>query len=330
MRTLRFDQFGPPSVLKVVELPQPTPSAQEALVEVRAAAINPSDVKNVAGKMSQTELPRTPGRDYAGVVLLGPRDWQGAAVWGTGGDLGFTRDGADAEAVLVPTSALRRKPQRLSFAEAAAVGTPFVTAYLGLTRAAVARGDVVLIAGAAGSVGGAAVQIARWLGADVVGLVRKEEQAAVARGYGAGRVVVHHDGDATEALRAVLGGKGVDVALDTTGFVLDGCVNVIARGGRIVCISAPPDGVTTFNLRTLYRHDARIIGVDTLKLTSDDAARLLDALAPGFDAGLLAPPRVAERPLDDAVAAYHESLEGKKVVLVPAVKTDRSPTARKN
>ena len=330
MRTLQLDRFGPPSVLKVVDLPQPTPSPQEALVEVRAVAINPSDVKNVAGKMAQTTLPRIPGRDYAGIVRVGPQQWQGAAVWGTGGDLGFTRDGADAEAVLIPISALRRKPERLGFAEAAAVGTPFVTAYLGLTRAAPAKGDVVLIVGAAGSVGGAAVQIAVGLGADVVGLVRSEEQAAVARGYGAGRVVVHRDGDAAAAVRSVVGAKGVDVAFDTTGFALESCVNVIANGARIVAISAPPDGVTTFNLRTLYRHDARIIGVDSLRLTSEDAARILDALAPGFDSGALRPPSVVEWPLDDGVAAYQESLAGKKIVLVPAVKTDRSPTARRS
>ena len=317
MRALRFDRFGPPSVLQLVDVPAPTPSAQEALVEVHAAAINPSDVKNIAGKMSQTRLPRTPGRDYAGIVRIGTRPWQGVAVWGTGGDLGFTVDGADAEAMVVPISALRRKPERLGFAEAAAVGTPFVTAYLALTRAALAKSDLALIVGAAGAVGGAAVQIAAWLGADVVGLVRTEEEAALARAYGAARVIVNRDGDALQAARAVLGDEGVDVALDTTGVYLDVCVNLLAEDGRTVAITASPDGKTTFDLRALYRRDGRIIGVDSLKLTSSDAANILDALAPGFETGALRPPRVAERPLDEGVAAYQAKLEGKKVILVP-------------
>ena len=296
----------------------PSPAAGDALVAVRAAGVNPSDVKNVEGRMAQTRPPRTPGRDFAGVVDAGPPEWRGAAVWGSGGDLGFTRDGTHAEAIVVPVAALARKPERLSFAEAAAVGTPFVTAYLGLARASVAAGDTVLVIGAAGSVGSAAVQLARWRGADVVGLVRTEEQRATVRALGATRVVVHRDGDARSAIdaaAALAGDRGIDIAFDTTGVALDTAVHLLAHGGRVVAIAAPPDGKTTFNLRELYRRDAQLIGVDTLQLTSADAAKILDELAPGFDAGALQPPRVRERPLADAVAAY-ENRAG-KTVLVP-------------
>jgi NADPH:quinone reductase-like Zn-dependent oxidoreductase len=80
------------------------------LVRTKAASINPSDVKNVAGAMKQTTLPRTPGRDFAGVVEVGPAEWIGAPVWGTGGDTGFTRDGTHAEMIAVPMASLRRKP----------------------------------------------------------------------------------------------------------------------------------------------------------------------------------------------------------------------------
>jgi NADPH:quinone reductase-like Zn-dependent oxidoreductase len=318
MRALRFDRFGPPSVLHVVELSTPSPAPGEALIAVRAAGVNPSDVKNVEGRMAQTRPPRTPGRDFAGVVEAGPPDWRGVAVWGSGGDLGFVRDGTHAEAVVVPIAALARKPEPLSFAEAAAAGTPFVTAYLGWSRASVRAGDVVLVIGAAGSVGSAAVQLARWRGADVVGLVRTDEQSATARALGATRVVVHRDGDprsAVDAAAALVGDRGIDIAFDTTGLALDTAVHLLAHGGRVVAISAPADGKTTFNLRELYRRDAELIGVDSLALTSADAAKILDELAPGFASGALQPPRVRERPLGDAVAAYEE--RAGKTVLVP-------------
>jgi len=91
MRAIRFKAFGDPSVLEMAEITAPT--IGDATVLTMAASINPSDVKNVAGAMKQTTLPRTPGRDFAGVVEAGPAEWIGAAVWGTGGDTGFTRDG---------------------------------------------------------------------------------------------------------------------------------------------------------------------------------------------------------------------------------------------
>ncbi len=97
MKALRFNQHGDPGVLFTSDLPAPAPSGDEAVVQVFAASINPSDVKNVEGRMSQTTLPRTPGRDYSGVVIAGPAEWLGAEVWGSGGDVGFTRDGTHAE-----------------------------------------------------------------------------------------------------------------------------------------------------------------------------------------------------------------------------------------
>src|ERR1700684_2087006 len=126
MRALRFTSFGDPSVLELAEVAVPAIAATTALVRVMAASINPSDVKNVAGAMKQTTLPRIPGRDFAGVVEAGPAEWIGAAVWGTGGDTGFTRDGTHAEVISGPVEALVRKPEQLSFDEASTVGVNFV------------------------------------------------------------------------------------------------------------------------------------------------------------------------------------------------------------
>jgi NADPH:quinone reductase len=172
MRAIRFKTFGGPSVLEVAEIAAPAIGETTALVRTKAASINPSDVKNVAGSMKQTTLPRTPGRDFAGVVEVGPAEWIGAPVWGTGGDTGFTRDGTHAEMIAEPVASLRRKPDTLSFDQAASVGVNYMAAWLGLEAAGLGAGETVLLIGAGGGVGGAAAQIARRIGARVIGADR--------------------------------------------------------------------------------------------------------------------------------------------------------------
>lgn len=106
MRALRFEKFGDiKSVLRVVDVPTPSPGPGEVLIEVHAASINPADVKNVQGSFPQTKPPRIPGRDLAGVVVAGDDAMQGVQVWASGGDIGFTRDGSHAEYIVVPKKA---------------------------------------------------------------------------------------------------------------------------------------------------------------------------------------------------------------------------------
>ena len=107
MRALRFDRFGPPGQLQVQEIERPHSQREEVVVQVHAAGVNPSDVKNVAGVMEGTTLPRTPGRDFAGVVADGPAELLRTEVWGTGGDIGFTRAGSHAEYLLLPSEAAK-------------------------------------------------------------------------------------------------------------------------------------------------------------------------------------------------------------------------------
>ena len=132
----------------------PVPKAGEVLVQVLAAAINPSDVKNVLGKMAETKPPRVPGRDFAGRVVSGDSRWEGKSVFGTGGDLGFGRDGSHAEFVAVPVEGLVAMPPEFSYEQAAAIGVEYLTAYAALVRTgAVQRGETVLVTGTTGAVG---------------------------------------------------------------------------------------------------------------------------------------------------------------------------------
>ena len=110
MKALRFAAFGPPSVLRIEEVAIPEPGEGEALIQVKAAAINPSDIANVAGRFKKTTLPRTPGRDFAGVVIKGMQH-EGEEVWGSAPILGIERDGSHAEYVVVPLQTISPKPK---------------------------------------------------------------------------------------------------------------------------------------------------------------------------------------------------------------------------
>src|SRR5437016_12221424 len=162
------------SIAPVVERHSLARAENELLIEVKAAAVNPSDVKAATGLMPYAVFPRTPGRDYAGVVIDGPEGWIGREVFGSSGDLGIRRDGTHATHLAVEADAVVEKPKGLSWEEAAGIGVPFVTAMEGLRRSGIPKaGETVLVMGVNGKVGQAAVEIATWHGARVIGVVRK-------------------------------------------------------------------------------------------------------------------------------------------------------------
>ncbi|HWD07154.1 MAG TPA: zinc-binding alcohol dehydrogenase family protein [Amycolatopsis sp.] len=324
MRALRFDRFGGPDVLQVTEMPDPVAGDGAAVVAVRAASVNPSDLKNVAGMMEGTVLPRVPGRDFAGVVVDGPAEWRGAEVWGTGGDVGFTLDGSHAEYLRVPVSALARKPTRLSFEEASAVGVNFVTGWLGAVETAqLDRGETIAVFGVSGGVGGAVAQIARARGARVLGV----DRIAPADGTPAAEIVdefVPFTGDATETADALLkhtDGRGAEVVYDAVGGVTaPAAFAALAQRGRWVVISAVGTPVVEINLPDFYHREARLLGADSRKLDVTESAERLTLLTPYFDRGEFRPLPVAHRfRLEegrDAYAAVAAQRPG-RVVLTP-------------
>jgi NADPH2:quinone reductase len=321
MKAITFSRFGSPDVLEAANVPDPVPGDGEARVRVEAASINPSDVMIVAGAMSQTTLPRIPGRDFAGVVDAGPEDWIGAEVWGSG-NAGFTRDGSHAQYIVVPVTSLRRKPKNLSFDQAASVGVNYLAAWRGLVdAAALKRGETLAIIGAAGGVGGAAAQIARLLGASrIIGvdLAAPDPASPSAR---ATDVFIEGVPDVVSAVREALGGSGADIVYDAVGGVMfRAALACLARGGRLVEISATGQREVTFNLADFYHNEGRIFGVDTLKQDLTDAGGVLESLRLGFENGDYQPPFVAETfTLSDAAAAYEAVAKGQagRVVLRP-------------
>lgn len=300
----------------------PRPKPGEALVRVIAAGVNPSDVKAALGLMPQALWPRTPGRDFAGTVVDGPAEWIGREVWGSGGDLGITRDGSHAGWLLLPVAALRDKPQRLSFDEAGSVGVPFVTASEGLRRAGwPQRGQVVAVFGATGKVGQAAVQIAAMAGARVIAVQRAAGPYA---GFAAAPVAVvdAREGDVGERMRELSGGRGADLVFNTVGSPYFEAANrAMAKGATQVFI-ATTERAVAFDIFAFYRGMHSFVGIDTLALDCAATAERLDALHAGFDAGTLRPFPVqpgSVYALSDALTAYRRVIGGdaERVVLHP-------------
>ena len=279
----------------------------DVIVELRAAAVNPSDVKAAIGMMPYAVFPRTPGRDFAGVVVAGPADWLGAEVFGSSGDLGIRRDGTHATHLVVEADALVRKPASISLNEAAGIGVPFVTANEGLRRAGMPKpGETVLIMGVNGKVGQAAAQIAAWCGARVIGVVRRPEPYA---GFACApvEIVDASAGDVATRVREMTGGKGADIVYNTVGDpYFQDAHKSLALKGRQILISAI-DKIVQFNIFEFYRGRHTYVGIDSLGMNSIETGAVLRDLLPGFESGKLKPFPIVESaiyPLSKAAEAY--------------------------
>lgn len=323
-RALRLhEKAASPEALdpQIVDISRPEAPAGHAVVEVLAAAVNPSDVKAALGFMPHAVWPRTPGRDFAGRVVAGPSEWLGVEVWGTGGDLGVTRDGSHARYLVLPVEALSRKPASVSLAAAGTVGVPFVTANEGLRRAGLAAGRTVLVLGVNGKVGQAAAQLATRAGATVIGVDRGATRYA---GHASAPVPVL-DGtrpDLAAALLEATGGRGADIAYNTVGSpYFAAALEALAVGGTQVLISTIERSVP-FDILAFYRRNLQMLGVDSLKLSVTQCAATLNGLLPGFDDGSLRAFDVEETtllPLDEAASAYRRVLAGSmdRIVFAP-------------
>ncbi len=295
------------SIAPVIERQTLARAGNELLIEVKAAAVNPSDVKAATGLMPYAVFPRTPGRDYAGMVIDGPTEWIGREVFGSSGDLGIRRDGTHATHLAVEAAAVVEKPSSLSWDEAAGIGVPFVTAMEGLRRAGLPKaGETVLVMGVNGKVGQAAVQIASWLGARVIGVVRKSEAY---EGHANSKVEVV-DSSATDVatrVRELTEGKGADIVFNTVGDpYFQAAHKSLALRGRQILIAAV-DRIVQFNILEFYRGQHTYVGIDTLGLSSIATGAILKKLGPGFASGHLRPFPISSSavyPMEQAKAAF--------------------------
>ena len=320
MKAIVVREFGGPEVLKLEEITQPTPGPGQVVVRIKAAGVNPADTYMRSGNYSnKPPLPYTPGTDGAGVI-----ESVGAGVTRVkAGERVYTArtvSGTYAEYALALESQVQPLPDRVSWAQGAAVFVPYATAYRALEQRAHARGgETLLVHGASGGVGVAAVQTARARGMIVIGTAGTDRGRDLVLREGAHYVVDHHAAGYPDKVRELTGGRGVDVILEMLANVnLATDLKLLAPGGRVVVIGNR--GEVTINPRELMFRDAAIYGMLLWNISEPDVQAAHAALVAGLENGTLRPVVGAELPLANAAEAHRKVLEPGafgKIVLVP-------------
>jgi NADPH2:quinone reductase len=305
MQALHFEKTGTLDALELRDVAMPVLGEGDVLVKIHAAGINPSDIKNVLGRFPYTTLPRIPGRDFSGVVIEGPSAWKGKAVWGSGKGVGFTRDGAHAEYLAFPVAGLSLKPDALSFTEAASVGVPYITAMEALDRSAVKKNTRLLVIGAAGAVGSAAIALATQRGARILAAVRKPAQQAALQAQGIDSILLTDEASLANSVQKYFA-DGAEAVFDTTGFWLAGAVGALHLYGTVAVIAAPVARVAEFPLLDFYRRGGNLVGVNSLLHDLSTSATMLDQLRTLFDTGMTKPGNLREYALTDGIKVYRD------------------------
>ncbi|NQV56258.1 MAG: zinc-binding alcohol dehydrogenase family protein [Rhodospirillales bacterium] len=310
--------------IELAEIERPTIEDGQALIQVHASGVNPSDVKALLGKMPNLTWPRIPGRDYAGIVVEGPASMIGKEVWGTGGDLGMKRDGNHAEFSIVDAAGISEKPANLSMREAGSLGVSWTCAWLGMVDGAnVSEGQVVAVLGANGKVGEASIQIATAAGARVIAVERARDAYM---GHASGPVDLvdlRTEPDLSEAIKSRTDGKGADIIMNTAGDpYFEAASNALAKMGCQIIISTFAEEAK-INLRTFYRGNHRMVGVSNMDHDNVVSAKLMDRMRKGFEDGAYRPYPIKDDRvfgLADAGEAYVTVLEDRtrdRIVIEP-------------
>ena len=319
MQAIRIHEFGEPEVLKLEEVPEPKPGPGQVLVKVHAVGVNPYEAYMRAGAYAAPPLPYTPGHDAAGVV-----EAVGAGVKAVApGDRVYTSQtltGAYAEMTLCLEPQVHPLPERVSFAQGAGVSVPYAAAYRALfQRARAMAGEVLLVHGASGGVGTAAVQLARAAGLTVIGTAGTDKGRRLAAEQGAHHVLDHDkDGYLQEAMM-ITENRGVDVVLELLANVnLGHDLEILATGGRIAVIGSR--GTVTVDPRFTMMKEATIVGMTVWGATDKEVRAIYAALGAGLANGTLTPVVGRELPLAEAARAHHDIMEKKaygKIILIP-------------
>jgi len=319
MKAILVREFGEPEVMRLEEAPDPKPAAGQVLVRVEAAGVNPVDAYIRAGRYGPRERPYTPGSDAAGrieAVGEGVEGWkEGDRVYTAG-----AISGAYAEKALCESRQVYPLPEGVSFAQGAALGVPYGTAYRALfQRARALAGDVVLVHGASGGVGTAAVQLARAGGMTVIGTAGSEEGRRLASEQGAHHVLDHHDEGHFQAALDATGGRGVDVIIELLANEnLGKDLTILSQHGRVAVIGSR--GEVTIDPREALAREAEVYGVMLRAATEREREGAYRAITAGLENGALKPIVGRELPLEEAPQAHREVMEGPaygKRVLIP-------------
>ncbi|OFW23274.1 MAG: quinone oxidoreductase [Acidobacteria bacterium RIFCSPLOWO2_02_FULL_65_29] len=324
MRAIIVREFGKPDVMKLENVPTPAPGPSEVLVRIRAAGVNPVEAYiRAATYARKPNLPYTPGTDAAGEVEsagAGVTDFKhGDRVYISGDNLSASGAGTYAEYAVCTRAMLHRLPPKVSFAQGAAMGVPYATAYRALFhRAAAKAGETVLVHGATGGVGIAAIQIARAHGLTAIGTGGTDRGIAVVKEQGATAVFNHKEPNYLDQVMQATDGRGVDVVLEMAAHInLDKDLSILAPRGRVVVIGNR--GRIEIDARQAMARDAAILGMTLFNVTPPELVSIHAALVAGLANGSLNPVVGREMSLGDAARAHEAVLEPGalgKIVLV--------------
>jgi NADPH2:quinone reductase len=318
MKAIRVNQFGGPEVLQLKNVPDPDPGPGQVLIHNRAVGVNPVETYFRAGINPRHPLPYTPGTDAAGeVASIGPgvRNLKpGMRVYSS------SVTGAYANMMVCEASDAHPLPDKISFAEGAAVNIPCATAYRALfQRARAIPGETVLIHGASGGVGTSAIQLARAGGLQVIGTAGSDKGMKLARDLGAHHVLNHHAPDCLAEAMKITGNRGVDIILEMLANVnLAKDLTVLARNGRVIVIGSR--GKVEIDPRDLMMRDADVRAMLLFNVSPEDKAAIHAFLGAALENGTLKPIVGAELPLAEAARAHQLVMEPGahgKIVLVP-------------
>ncbi len=320
MKAVRIHQFGPPEVMKIEEIPAPIPGPGQVLVAVKAVGINPVETYIRTGQYPlKPTLPYTPGGDASGVIEAVGDGVRSVRV----GDRVYTAGsitGAYAQKAVCNESQIHPLPDQFSFAQGAAVNIPYATAYRAIFHRAKTRpGETMLIHGASGGVGLAAIQWARATGITIIATAGTDRGRQLVRDQGAHHVLDHHDENRFARLMELTQGRGVDVILEMLANVnLKRDLEVMARFGRVVVIGNR--GTIEIDPRATMGRDSSILGMTLMNASATDLAEIHAAIGAGLQSGKLDPIVGREMRLTEAPRAHHEVIETNaygKIVLVP-------------
>ena len=320
MKAIVVHEFGAPEVLKLEEVPRPQPAAGQVLVRIHAAGVNPYDTYMRAGTYAvKPPLPYTPGSDGAGVI-----EAVGAGVKKVKpGDRVYTArtvSGAYAEYALALEDQVHSLPARIDFIQGAGVWVPYGTAYHALFHSAEAHAsETVLVHGASGGVGTAALQIARGMGLMIFGTAGTSKGLELAKREGAHQVFDHSKPGYTDEIMKATGGRGVDIVLEMLANVnLSADLKLLALNGRVIIIGNR--GEITINPRDLMLRRSSARGFTLWAITPAEEADIHAGLIAGLENGTLRPVVGKQLPLSEAARAHKEILEpgaAGKMVLIP-------------
>jgi NADPH2:quinone reductase len=319
MKAVRVHQFGEPDVLRLEDVPDPTPGPGQVVVRARAVGVNPVETYIRAGRYGPRAFPFTPGSDCAGEIeAVG----DGVTAWRAGDRVYSVASliGAYAEKSLCDAGKIFRLPTALTFAQGAALGVPATTAYRALfDRARVRPGETILIHGATGGVGLFCVQLARAHGCTVIGTGGSAHGRDLVTREGAHHVLDHSAPTYLDELMTLTNGRGVDAIFEMLANVnLDKDLTVLAKFGRVVVVGNR--GRIEIDPRQTMMRDADIRGMTIANVTDPEMRAIHAAVGASLEARTLRPIVDTELPLTDVVRAHREILEGDsrgKIVLIP-------------